>query len=571
MNPQPVADQSRRSFHVELIKPSHYDDDGYVIQWRISFIPSNSLATVYGLVDDVRRRGSLGVDIDLRAYDETHTVIPVRRIIHRIRRAGGRGVVFLTGVQSNQFPRALDIARPLRAAGIQVAIGGFHISGCIAMLPELPADIRAAQELGISLFAGEAEGRIEQVLADAVQGRMKPVYDFMDDLPDLQSAVVPFLPSEVTRRYMRNMTSFDAGRGCPFQCSFCTIINVQGRRSRWRTPDDVEHIVRAGYAQGIRRYFITDDNFARNGNWEAILDRLIALRRAEGIKVKLILQVDTLCHRIPGFIPKARAAGTNRVFIGLENINPANLKIAKKHQNRVAEYREMLQAWRSKRVLTHAGYILGFPEDTPESVANDIETIKRELPVDILEFFILTPLPGSEDHRELDRKRQWMDEDLNKYDLEHATTIHPRMDREVLQEVYWRAWHQYYTWDHIETLMRRAEAGGIKARRAMNMVMEFYGSLVYERVHPLQCGLWRIKRRTDRRPGMKRVHPLAFYPTRAWEWLSTYSRATVLYLRLRSLKRRIERDPLRLAYRDAATSPPPADRAEETMAVCGAT
>ena len=54
----------------------------------------------------------------------------------------------------------------------------------------------------------------------------------------------------------------DAGRGCPFQCSFCTIINVQGRKSRYRSADDVEVIVRANYAQGINHYFVTDDNFA---------------------------------------------------------------------------------------------------------------------------------------------------------------------------------------------------------------------------------------------------------------------------------------------------------------------
>ena len=75
------------------------------------------------------------------------------------------------------------------------------------------------------------------------------------------------------------MTSFDAGRGCPFQCSFCTIINVQGRKSRWRNADDVEKIIRANVEQGIKSFFITDDNFVRNEEWESIFDRLIQLRR----------------------------------------------------------------------------------------------------------------------------------------------------------------------------------------------------------------------------------------------------------------------------------------------------
>ena len=94
------------------------------------------------------------------------------------------------------------------------------------------------------------------------------------------------------------------------------------------------------------------------------------------------------------------------MFIGLENINPDSLKGASKGQNRITEYRAMLQAWRKVGVLTYAGYILGFPNDTPESIARDIGIIQRELPIDILEFFMLTPLPGSKDHqRQLHARR----------------------------------------------------------------------------------------------------------------------------------------------------------------------
>lgn len=549
-----------RTFRVELIKPSHYDDEGYVIQWRRSAIPSNSLACLYALTVDVAQRRALGDDVEIvvDARDETNEVIHVERIARSIHDADA-GVVFLVGVQSNQFPRAAHLARQFRAAGVQVALGGFHVSGCLAMLPALPAEVLELQASGVSLFAGEAEGRLETVLRDALSGRLKPLYDHMDDLPELGGKVTPFLPRTIASRYMGGFTSFDAGRGCPFKCSFCTIINVQGRTSRWRDADDVEKIVRANLAQGIHRYFVTDDNFARNRNWEAIFDRLAKLRREEDFPISLTLQVDTMCHKIHGFIEKARAAGTRRVFIGLENINPVNLTAALKHQNRIGEYRQMLQEWRKQGVTTYAGYILGFPNDTPESITHDIEIIKRELPIDILEFFILTPLPGSADHKALHEKGVWMDPDMNKYDLEHVTAGHARMSADELHEIYDRAWHQYYTPAHVETLMRRAEAMGSKAGKIAQMVFQFYGSYRFEKLHPLQSGLFRRKIRTARRPELALESPFTFYPRRAIAFVRAYVGLGLYLLSLQRMRRRIEREPARKSYSDLSLTPPSAE------------
>ena len=159
------ADRNSDLFHFVVIKPSHYDDDGYPIQWFRSAIPSNTLACLNGLAEDARRRQVLGpgVEIRLHTYDETN---------QRVRRA----LIGLVGVQSNQFSRAVDLARVFRAAGLPVCIGGFHVSGCLAMLPEMPAEIRAAQELGISFFAGEAEDRrLDTVLRDAWNGTLAPL------------------------------------------------------------------------------------------------------------------------------------------------------------------------------------------------------------------------------------------------------------------------------------------------------------------------------------------------------------------------------------------------------------
>jgi radical SAM superfamily enzyme YgiQ (UPF0313 family) len=544
-------------FLLQLIKPSHYDDDGYVIQWWRGSVPSNSLSSLYGLALDVRERRTLGegVEIEVAAHDETNTAIPVRRIVRKFRRNGMRGLVCLVGVQSNQYPRALDLARQFRAAGVKVAIGGFHVSGSIAMLPELTPELSEALALGVTLFAGEAEGRLGELLRAADEDRMAPVYNFMSDLPAMDSQPLPFLPAGHVHRYLGTVGCFDAGRGCPFSCSFCTIINVQGRKSRHRTADDVEQLIRANVAQGVHAFFITDDNFARNKNWEAILDRIIELKRKERIRVNLTIQVDTMCHKIPNFVEKAARAGTKKVFIGLENINPDNLKSASKGQNRITQYREMLQAWRKAKVTTYAGYILGFPNDTPERIARDISIIQRELPIDILEFFILTPLPGSQDHKEMYLKGARMDADLNRYDGEHVAWDHPLMSAQQLQSIYDRAWHLYYSPEHIETLIKRAIASGIRSHRMAAMIFYFYASYAFEGVHPLQGGAFRRKLRTQRRASMPRENPLLFYPRRLAEVIRTYGGALRFFWRVERLRRRLDKDPAVRQYSDLALAP----------------
>ncbi len=553
-----------RKFFVELIKPSHYDDDGYVIQWYRSWIPSNSLACLYGIALEAAASKALGDDVEIvvNGYDETNTVIPLKSIAARLRSAKEEagdgapgGLVCLVGVQSNQFPRAMDIARQLRAQGIEVAIGGFHVSGCLAMLPELPADLQEAIDLGIILFAGEAEDRFAPLLADVWHRRVDGVYNYMKDLPGLQQAVTPFLPTSIVERYIQCIGAFDAGRGCPFQCSFCTIINVQGRKSRWRDADDIEHLVRDMLAQGVSRFFITDDNFARNRNWEPIFDRLIQMREEEGVSLQFIMQVDTLCHRIPNFVAKAKRAGCTRVFIGLENINPENLMAVQKRQNRIKEYRRMLQAWRDQKIITYAGYILGLPADTPASIERDIRIIQRELPIDLLEFFVLTPLPGSADHLKLHNEGVWMDPDMNKYDLEHALTAHPKMTMAEWQDIYSRAWSLYYSDEHVKTLMRRAMAAGIKPVRLMQHVLQFHGFFKYERVHPLQAGNLRHKLRRSRRPGLPIENPLVFYPRRAWEFVSTYGGLALYAWKLNRMRKQVQRELRQQPYTDLAITP----------------
>jgi radical SAM superfamily enzyme YgiQ (UPF0313 family) len=515
------------------------------------------MACLYAIARDCADRRVLGEDVSIAvdAYDEMNIKLPVARIASRITRPGHGGMVCLVGVQSNQFPRAMAIARQFRARGVTVAIGGFHVSGCLAMLKDLTPELKEAVDLGVILFAGEAEEHFESFLRDVYAGAAKPIYDYMHDLPNMQKQTIPYLPVRLVNRYDGVLSSFDAGRGCPFQCSFCTIINVQGRKSRWRDADDIERIIRQNASQGISRFFITDDNFARNRNWEPIFDRMIELREVHGFSIHFLIQVDTLAHKIPNFIAKAARAGCKYAFIGLESINPDNLLHMKKNQNRITEYRKMFQAWKEAGCVTYAGFIMGLPGDTPQSIRRDIEIIQKELPVDVLEFTMLTPLPGSEDHQRLHAQNVWMDPDLNKYDLETVTVEHPRMSREEWQQTYKDVWNWYYTDEHVERLMRRNVAYGIKPIRIWRSVAQIYGAANFEDVHPQQCGYLRRKDRTQRRPELPREPVLTFYARHSWRTLVKYARFAHYGWKTLRMRNRVERDPASRIYSDLAIAP----------------
>jgi hypothetical protein len=547
----------KRRFQLVLLKPSHYDDDGYVIQWVRAYIPSNTLAVLYTLALDAAKREVLGPDteIDITVIDEINSRIKIGELLALFRRHGGYGLVALTGVQSNQYPRALDIARPFRAAGVPVVIGGFHVSGVLAMLPELTPELKETTDLGISMFAGELEGRMDLLLQDAANGTMKPIYNYLKELPALESEPTPILPVAHLKRTIQQLATFDAGRGCPFQCSFCTIINVQGKKSRRRSADDVEKTIREHWAQGIKNFFITDDNFGRNKDWEPIFDRIIALRERENMNVKLMIQVDTLCHKIPNFIEKAVRAGTNRALIGMESINAANLMAANKRQNKITEYRKMLQAWKKAGTITVAGYILGFPFDTPESIREDLKIIQNELPLDFLEFFCLTPLPGSQDHQTLYRKGAWMHEDLNFYDGEHAAQLHPKMSGDEWEAIYREAWTTFYTRKHMETIVRRGAATDCSRSRLVGLLFLSRTSVPVENAHPLQGGVLRRKYRRDRRPTLP-VEPVwSFYPKYFWSFTRNTWREARLMIWLLWMTQRIYKDKNRHAYVDQALTP----------------
>ncbi len=206
--------------------------------------------------------------------------------------------------------------------------------------------------------------------------------------------------------------------------------------------------------------------------------------------------------------------------------------------------------------MTYAGYILGFPADTPESIVRDIKIIQRELPVDLLEFFILTPLPGSEDHKKLFTAGV-RDGPGHEQIRCRATSPprHPKMSQGGVGAGLRSGWKTYYTPEHMETVMRRAAASGISVGKMMFLLLWFYGCVTIEGIHPLEGGYLRRKIRTDRRPGLPREAVLPFYAGYAAETVAKHWAFAKLWWKFNAVRRRIKADPARRAYTDLALTP----------------
>ncbi|HEX2713929.1 MAG TPA: radical SAM protein [Candidatus Acidoferrales bacterium] len=492
-----------KKLNVYLIKPSQYDDDGYVVRhWR-GVLPSNTLACLAGLTEDLVANKTLGESLKVRVclLDETVDYVPVKRICRSQRGKYTKTIVCMVGVQTNQFPRAADLAREFRKADLTVLIGGFHVSGYLALLPDIPPDIQELMDAGVTIVKGEVEETWGVLLRDAVNGRLKPLYDFLNDKPDLYEKPLPVIRREYLRKFVAsNFGTLDCGRGCPFQCSFCTIINVQGRKMRFRSPEHIAAAVRHNFHEhGISFYFFTDDNFARNKSWEGIFDELIRLREQEHIPVRFMMQVDVLSWKIKDFVVKARRAGCINVFIGMESVNTDNLKAASKNQNHAEEYRQLIDAYQSREITTHVGYIIGFPGDTVESIRRDLAFLMEQVRPDHASFFMLTPLPGSQDHLAMFRRGEWMHPDFNLYDSHHETTVHPHLKDGTWKQTYLQAWRTFYNLENMKAVLQRTP----RCNYWNNLLrfMWYKNSILTEERHPMMCGFFRLKGRKNRRPG----------------------------------------------------------------------
>jgi radical SAM superfamily enzyme YgiQ (UPF0313 family) len=511
---QTASSYGVQQLDVTLIRPTNYTDDGYPIKTRIGVIRSNTLTQISTLVNDlVNEPFFKGMTLDVRKIDEAIEWIPVKENVHHSKEPGVKSIVMLVGVQTNQYPRALDIASKFRSYGIPVLIGGFHVSGMLAMIG-VTDDLTAAMSKGITLVAGEVEeGRLSGIVEDVLKGQAKPLYNFLNPTPSLLNVPLPHITKDEFENFASRFTTIDTGRGCVFNCDFCTIINVQGRTMRYREPKQVVEFARQSYREaGVSHSFFTDDNTARNPRWRELFAELIRMREEEKIPFTFMMQSDLAARKMPGgdFFDLAAQAGCNQVFFGVESVNRENLRSKEKFQNQVSEYKDLIDHCHSLGITCHAGYILGLPFDTTASIKEDIGELQRMM-FDSASFYILSPLPGSKDHQRWRREGRWLDEDFNRYDSAHVAVLPERMSGDELMEAYHNAWEQFYSTEHMVNILKLWRNDRYYYRERLSFFMWYLYASRIERLHPMNCGFWTVRRRNDRRASLPQEALVPFW------------------------------------------------------------
>ncbi len=536
-----------RTIRVYFIKPSRYDEEGYVQFFRYGIQPNNTLTVLKALNESLSRRltAERNVCLETVIWDEIcdgvvspQTIVAIKE---KAREDGVELLVGLAGVQSNQYPRGRDLGIQFVAQGITTMMGGFHVSG-------YPESREFLNSCGITTVVGEAETLWPQIIEDYLRGELKLNYSVVegiraktgqDDImvPVISEAQLPDIDDRyLTRFFNPAMTTLDTSRGCPFTCSYCSVKNVMGRTMRSREPQAVVQWVRdAVENHGINSLFLVDDDFFRSPRWEEILTGLASVKR-EFPQLCFMMQVDVdaSCYanlaegetesakhrRSRRFVELAASAGCYQAFVGIESLNPDNLNFATKYQNtddrqhrmkledarrRVIEkYYRVVENWHRVGVAVHAGYMLGFPFDAADCGRIAARTLKK-IGFDIVSFFIMTPLPGTEDQVRYRNEGAIIDWDFNNLDSQHVTLRHDKLDTDSWLRAYRDAFRGFYSLPRLlHTILTVAGGRGLSAEGRRSTVRQFvYYFFSYRQGrHPMLGGVWQIRRRDVRRGGI---------------------------------------------------------------------
>jgi len=464
---------------VVILKPSKYTADGSVERFRWGFMPNSTVPYMRSMTPAVVRESP----VEVHAIDEyVHT--DLRYLSLLTRPPGGQTLLALVGVQSHQFHRALDLAAYARRNGCQAVIGGPHVMTC---------DTSSLHGCGVSFAQAEAELVWPEILHDAAEGELQPVYG--RDRRWQQELQPPTLVPPTRKdlgRYVIPMLGVYPARGCPFLCNFCSVIKIAGRRIRSQSVATTLASLRAAKAAGVRTIMFTSDNFNKYAEAQTLLEAMID----ERLGLDFFVQCDTQIARQEHLVELLGRAGCFQMFIGVESFNRQTLLAAHKGQNRPETYRDIVRLCREYGFSSHFSNIIGFPQDTELEIHEHLEVL-REMTPTWASFYILCPIPGTEQYDDFLAQGLITETNLDRFDTTCLTWRHPFLSRKRLAELLFQCYRRFFSFRHALRNVRD-EAGfqrrGMLKRAAGGLAMSLFNRYcAWRGRHPMSGGIRRVR------------------------------------------------------------------------------
>jgi len=469
------------SLRVIIVKPSKYDEHGFVERFRRGFMPNSTVPYIASMTPRELRE----TRCEVHAVDEyVQTDLDYLSLFEAER--GRETLVALVGVQSHQLHRALDLAALAHQRGPHAVIGGPHPMTC---------DTAMLQGRGVAFSLCEAELVWPRILEDALSGGLQPVYGREERWQQqLDSPVLRPPARRDLRRYAVPMLGIYPARGCPYSCTFCSVIKIAGHAVRSQPIETTLASLRAAKAAGVQFVMFTSDNFNKYPDVRILAEAMIA----ERIELPFFAQCDAQIHRDPDLVRLLARAGCFQMFVGAESFNAATLRDAHKFHNDPGKYARIVALCRENGITTHFSNILGFPADTERGILEHLSTL-RALGPDVASFYILTPIPGTEQYDDF-RRNGWITEtNLDRFDGTTVTWRHSNLANEDLQRLLSRCCREFYPVGEIASklwrILRRhrdfrsfASLFSVSGFSAMSRMAGILGH------HPMAGGIGRVRK-----------------------------------------------------------------------------
>jgi len=464
---------------VVIIKPSKYGVSGYVDRFRRGLMPNSTVPYIRSMTPD----SVDGVPIETWAIDEY--VQTDLAYLDLLRSPDQPTLLALVGVQTHQFQRALDLAAFARANGVRhTVIGGPHPMTC---------DTSLLQNRGVSFALAEAELIWAQILRDAIRGELEPVYGRENRWAEQLHSPVLIPPSKRDlRRYIAPMLGIYPARGCPFTCNFCSVIKIAGRQVRSQSIETTMESLRKAKSAGVQLVMFTSDNFNKYAEAKELLEQMIR----ENIGIPFFVQCDTQVAKQEELVSLLGRAGCFEMFVGVESFNRKTLLAAHKTQNHPSTYSDIAKICRKYDIISHFSNIIGFPDDTAGIIREHLHVL-RELNPDVASFYILTPVPGTEQYDDFLAAGYITETNLDRFDATAPTWRHPNLSNRELSDLLFFCYRRFYSTPHLVATGLKSLRPGTKG--AMGAFMAYVGLPVFcrfeamRRTHPMSGGLSRVR------------------------------------------------------------------------------